>query len=210
MDRKEYIRRLSFLGAELTDKIDKNAVLQVIPAKTEILSEKQQILHVPIVMEGLVKVYARFEDKELLLYYIEPLESCVMSFSAAIHHQPSKIFATTEVESVLLLLPVKDLHFWLLAHPTLHALFYKAYDKRYTDLLSTLQEVLFNKMEDRLLDYFIKKKKTSGLPYIDFSPTIIARELGTAREVISRVSRKLEADGIIRLEKKKIFFTGRD
>ena len=210
INRQEYLQRLAFLGKELSGKIEKSAVLKKVPAKSEILAENQYVDFVPLVMEGLVKVYSRFENKELLLYYIEPLESCVMSFSAAIHRHPSKIFAVTEVETVLLLLPVKDLHFWLLAHPTLHTLFYKSYDKRYTDLLYTLHEVLNNNMEKRMLEYITKKLKASKSVSMDFSPSVIAKELGTAREVISRVSRKLEMSGYIRLEKKKLIFLGRD
>lgn len=58
--------------------------------QTEILREGQYVKYVPLVLEGAVKVFTRHEDKELLLYYIESGESCIMSFNAGLKAQPAK------------------------------------------------------------------------------------------------------------------------
>lgn len=63
---------LSFLKPELVDKILQESIIKEIEKGTEILREEQYVKVLPIVIEGLVKVYSRFDEKELLLYYIEP------------------------------------------------------------------------------------------------------------------------------------------
>src|SRR5512133_1842654 len=129
---------LSSLGPQLLDEIEKNAIVRSFPKGTEILREEQIIKVLPIVMKGLVKVFSRYEEKELLLYYIEPSQSCVMTFYAALKNTPSKIYATTEEDSEVLLIPVQYLNGWLRDYPGFNKMFYDQYNMRYSDLLDTI------------------------------------------------------------------------
>jgi CRP/FNR family transcriptional regulator, anaerobic regulatory protein len=97
---------LSFLRPDLVEKILNESNVIEFPKGTEILREQQYVKVLPIVINGLVKVYSRFDEKELLLYYIEPAQSCVMTFYAALKNTPSKVFAITEEDSTILLIPV--------------------------------------------------------------------------------------------------------
>ena len=75
-----------FYEKELFDKIIEYGVVMDFESDTEILREGQFIKMIPIVINGLIKVYNRYEDKDLLLYYIQPGESCIMSFAASIQN----------------------------------------------------------------------------------------------------------------------------
>ncbi|NPD48360.1 Crp/Fnr family transcriptional regulator, partial [Lentimicrobium sp. S6] len=96
---------LSFLKPDLADKILQESSIKEFPKGIEILREQQYVKVLPLVVSGLVKVYSRFDEKELLLYYIEPAQSCVMSFYAALKNTPSKVFAVTEEDSRIILIP---------------------------------------------------------------------------------------------------------
>ena len=74
-------------------------------------------------------------------------------------------------------------------------LFLKQYNTRYLDLLHTINQVLFNKMDSRLWDYLKEKKRLYESDLIKIAHRQIAADLGTAREVVSRVMKKLEPDG---------------
>ena len=165
---------------------------------TEILREGQYVKVIPLVVEGLVKVFTKYEEKELLLYYIQPSESCVMSFTASLKNEPSKVFAITEENSKLLLLPVDKVAQWIEEFPDLNSLFFQQYNLRYSDLLETINQLLFDKMDKRLLDYLSEKVRVTKKNPIKISHREIASELGTAREVISRIMKKLEQEGKVR------------
>ena len=186
---------LSFLKPELVDKIVDQSSLKKIPKGTEILREAQYVKVLPIVMSGLVKVYSRFDDKELLIYYIEPAQSCVMTFYAALKNTPSKVFATTEQDSEILLIPVQLLPQWLKEYPDFNELFYNQFNLRYSELLDTIGHLLLNRMDTRLLDHLKRKSELMENQSIRMSHSQIANELGTAREVITRVLKKLENEG---------------
>uniref|UniRef100_UPI0040498626 Crp/Fnr family transcriptional regulator n=1 Tax=Gelidibacter sp. TaxID=2018083 RepID=UPI0040498626 len=188
-------RILSFLKPELIDKIVELSVIKDFPKGTEILREEQYISVVPIVLNGLVKVYSRFDEKELLLYYIEPSQSCVMTFYAALKNTPSKVFATTEEDSKILLIPIKYLPKWLKEYPDFNELFYNQYNLRYSELIDTIGHLLLDKMDKRLFDHLKKKLALNNDSLIKMSHSQIANELGTVREVVTRVLKKLETEG---------------
>lgn len=188
---------LSFLKPDLVDLILKESSIREIPKGTEILREQQYVKVLPLVIRGLVKVYSRFDEKELLLYYIEPEQSCVMTFYAALKNTPSKVFAVTEEDSQILLIPGSLLPQWLKEYPHFNELFYNQFNLRYSELIDTIRNLLLDKMDKRLYVHLKKKSNLMETDSIKMSHNQIANELGTAREVISRVMKKLENDGKI-------------
>ncbi len=188
---------LSHINPNLVSEIEANAIVKDIPKDTEILREGQYVKVIPIVMEGLIKVFTRHEDKELLLYYIKPKDSCIMSFAAGLRNQPSMVYAETEEDTVALLLPINKVDQWRNQFPDINKLFFEQYNLRYGELLETINQILFDRMDKRLLDHLKQKVEITGKNPIKISHRQIANELGTAREVISRVMKKIESEGKI-------------
>jgi CRP/FNR family transcriptional regulator, anaerobic regulatory protein len=201
---KDLQNRLSFLGIDLAAEIIQVSTVKKLPKGTEILKEGQYIKALPIVLDGLVKIFSRFNDRELLLYYIKPDESCVMSLSASLNNEPSKIFAVAEEDAEVLLIPVEKIPLWLKNFPRLNNLFYQQYNLRYIDLLDTIHHVLFDKMDKRLYDYLKEKARLTNQQELKITHHQIANELGTVREVITRVMKKLETEGKIKQESSSI------
>ncbi|NOT50943.1 MAG: Crp/Fnr family transcriptional regulator [Chitinophagaceae bacterium] len=189
---------LPAFGNELLAEIAAAGSIMEVPEGKEILREGQYIKTVPIVLLGLVKVFTRTEEKELLLYYIGSAQSCIMSFSAGLTNSPSRIFAITEEPTTLLLLPAAKLNKWIKQYPALNELFYQQYNLRYTEMLNTINSLLFERMDHRLHNYPQEKSKLKGEKILNLRHKEIAAELGTAREVITRVLKKLEQEGKIR------------
>lgn len=198
---------LPFLNPELTEQVRQAAVLKEFDAGTEILREQQFVKVLPIVIEGLVKVYSRFNEKELLLYYIEAQQSCVMTFYAALKNTPSKVFATVEEKAKVLLIPVHYLPVWIKQFPEFNEMFFNQFNLRYAELLDTIGHLLLDKMDKRLYDHLEKKISLSTKNSISMSHNQLANELGTAREVITRVLKKLETEGKVAQNKGKIIIT---
>lgn len=188
---------LPAIGSDLQQAFAHDGVGKDLASGTEILQEGQSVKMIPLVLEGLIKVFTRHEDRELLLYYIEPRESCVMSFLAGIKNKPSKIFAVTEKPTKVILLPSHKVELWTRQYPSLNTLFYDLYDDRYSELIDTLHQLIFQKLDGRLLDYLKEKSRVSASRLLDLRHREIAQELGTSREVITRVLKKLEKEGKI-------------
>ena len=188
-------QNISFLNKATEEELLEHGEIREFPGGTEILREEQYVKVLPIVLEGLVKVFTRFGDREMLLYYIQPEQSCVMSLSAVLKNEPSRVFAATEEPSRILLIPYTRVESWLKKFPDFNAMFYQQYDLRYSEMLDTIQHIMLNKMDRRLHDYLLQKAELTGNKPIKLSHAQIANELGTVREVVSRVIKKLETEG---------------
>lgn len=192
MPLQEPEKYFSFLGKELTNEILAVSDIKEFAAGTELVKEGQYVKAVPLVINGLVKVFTRKEDKELLLYYIQPKESCIMSFTASIRQEKSKIFAITENAVTVVLIPADKISQLVNNFPSLNQLFYQQFDQRYTELIDTINTLLYDKLDKRLLDYLTDKTNVTGSNPVHISHKEIAADLGTAREVVSRLIKKLE------------------
>lgn len=191
-------QRFNYLGSDLVEKILEVSEIMEVPAGTELIREGQYVKYVPIVISGLVRVYIQTDEKELLLYYIQPEQSCIMSFSAVINDASSKIFAIAENDSEILLIPTQYILKWVTDYPAINKLFYKEYELRYTDLVDTINNMLYFKLDQRLLNYLQKRVEVTGKNPVKISHKEIANDLGTAREVISRLIKKFESQDILK------------
>ncbi|MBK7305705.1 MAG: Crp/Fnr family transcriptional regulator [Chitinophagaceae bacterium] len=189
---------LQGLPIEFIDQLEKFGIIKDFSEQTEILREGQYVKYVPLVLEGAVKVFTRHEDKELLLYYIESGESCIMSFNAGLKSTASKVFAVADKKSLLLLLPVEKLNEWVKSFPSLNELFFNLYDQRYASLLDTINHLLYSRLDQRLYNYLQETARQKNSKIINIRHRQMAAELGTAREVISRVMKKLEQEGKVK------------
>jgi len=197
MDVNQLKEILPGLSPALTQEIADNGKVMEIPAGAEILREGQYVKVIPVVISGLIKVFSSHEDKELLLYYIKPKESCIMSFAASLKNEPSSVFAITEEDSTVLVLPVAEVAKWTKQFPDINQLFFQQYNMRYVELLTTINHLLFNKLDVRVLNFLRERAELTNTNPLKISHRQIASELGTAREVISRIIKKLETEGLV-------------
>ena len=189
---------LHYLPQDFVAEVEQHGDIKNIAANTEVIREGQYVKLIPLVLDGNIKVFTRHQDKELLLYYIENGESCIMSFTAGLKNSPSKVFAITEEDTLLLLLPADKLSGWIKTFPSVNELFYNLYDQRYASLLETINHLLYNRLDQRLYKYLEEKSRQKGSRILDIRHKQIAAELGTVREVISRVMKKLEQEGKVK------------
>jgi CRP/FNR family transcriptional regulator len=87
---------------------------------------------------------------------------------------------------------------WSSKYPDINSLFFQLYNVRYLDLLNTLNHVIFDKLDSRILEYLKQRSEVVNSKKIKISHRQIAQDLGTAREVVSRLLKKMEADKSIR------------
>ncbi len=179
--------------------------IKYFPAETVILDMNAYIRSIPIVISGSIKVIRTDEEgKEILLYYIKPGESCIMSFLAGIHNDTSKIKAIIEEDAEVLLIPVNKASEWIKEFPEWSDFIFGLYQKRFEELLEVVNAVAFQKIDSRLLHLLNQKSSLFHSKEIMVTHQQLADELGIAREAASRVLKQMENEGIISLARNKI------
>ncbi|HEY0654395.1 MAG TPA: Crp/Fnr family transcriptional regulator [Chryseosolibacter sp.] len=178
--------------------------IEIEPGET-ILEIGQSVKQMPLILEGSVKVTRMDEEgRELLLYYINPNESCAMTFSCCMQQYPSEIKAVAEENVKLLAIPITVMDEWLIKYPTWKAFVMRTIRERFNEMLKTIDQIAFQKLDERLVNYLREKKRISGSSVLDLSHQQIADELATSRVVISRLLKKLENDKKVLLFRNQI------
>ncbi len=190
---------------ELLEEFEKKAKHISVKAGDTILDIGQIVRMMPIVLSGTVKVLRMDEEKkELLLYYINANESCAMTFTCCMQQFPSEIKAVAEEDSEILTVPVSLMDEWLVKYPTWKSFVMKTIRNRFNELLRTIDQIAFQKLDERLIYYLKEKSKTTGSSVINASHEQIAGDLATSRAVISRLLKKLENDKKVLLYRNQV------
>ena len=194
MDFSELKKIIPQVDTRLIQLIATEATEMIIPADSTLLKTGNYVHVVPLVISGLIRVSRNEDSKELLLYYIHPGEMCIMSFSACCSNTASLIEAVTLDESKVLLIPSVKLREWISEFPLFNFYVYEMFNRRYLDLIDTINQLIFNNLDERLINYLQEKAKITGNNSINITHQQIATDMGTAREVISRLLKKLEQE----------------
>ncbi|MDC8003678.1 Crp/Fnr family transcriptional regulator [Aureisphaera galaxeae] len=192
------------LERSLLEEMEASASIKSFAAGEYIVRQGQYIRFLPMVLSGNVKVFNQEDAIQFLLYYIASGETCIFSFAHILNEGPSEFSAIAELDSELLLLPMDKVRLWLTKYPSFCNMVLKDYQKHYEDLLHTTKQIVCHNLESRLLNYLQNKSEREQSDVLKISHQDIADDLGTSREVISRLMRKLAADGKAIQEGRKI------
>lgn len=203
MDIRTYFKDI--FEPELLDQLEQKAKFVTVPAGEVILDYGQIVRQMPVVLSGTVKVSRMDEEgRELLLYYVNSNESCAFTFTCCMQQFPSEIKAVAEDDVEMITVPIGVMDEWLVKYPTWKAFVMKTIRNRFNELLRTIDQIAFQKLDDRLIYYLKEKAKATGTSLINLSHEQIATELATSRVVVSRLLKKLENEGKLLLYRNQI------
>jgi CRP/FNR family transcriptional regulator len=190
---------------EIREKLAKYGFTKKFLEDDVILNENAYIKAIPIVISGSIKVIRTDEDgREILLYYIRPGESCIMSFLGGIHNDTSKVKAIAEESTEILFIPIDKVNELIREYPEWLDYIFRLYHRRFEELLEVVNDVAFKKMDERLLTFIRKKAEMANNSVISVTHEQLANELGTVRVVISRLLKQMEYEGLVELGRHKI------
>lgn len=190
---------------ELLEKLADFGIAKTFAEGDVILNENAYIKAIPIVTKGSIRVMRTDEDgREILLYYIKAGESCIMSFLAGMHHDTSKVKAIAEEETEILFIPIDKVGLLIKEYPEWLDFIFRLYHKRFEELLEVVNAIAFKKLDERLLNYIKMKCLLTHSDTLFVTHEQLATELATARVVVSRLLKQMEAAGLVKLGRNKI------
>lgn len=191
----------------LVADIDSSAINQSFEAGHVLMRTGQYIKNTVLVLSGKIKIYREDEDGgEFFMYYLQPGQACAISMICATKNEQSQIMAKVveDVELVMVPLPLMDK--WMMQHRSWYEFVIDTYRNRFEEVLEVVNSIAFKAMDERLEFYLKRHKEACGCLDIKLSHQEIASELNTSREVISRLLKKLEQTGAVKLHRNHIEF----
>lgn len=195
---------LPHLGKELLSEIARHGIVKELGINEFVVRQGQFVRYLPIVITGTVKVYCEEEDTQFLLYYIYPGATCIFSFANLFGEKQVAFSGITEEATSILLIPVDKAKEWILKYPTFTMMIINEYQKQYEDLLYTTMQITCYNLEERILTFLKTKAQIKKTKNLSISHKDIAADMGTTREVVSRILKKMEKEKKILQQGRKI------
>jgi len=175
---------------------------QAVPAGKQIYSEGDSCQVIAFVLSGELRVYkAGQTGREITLYEIGPGETCILNASCILSGMSYPANAVTISDVTMLLLPSAGFRRLVDKHEEMRDFIFTLLSRRLSGVMELVEEVAFGRMDERLLDYLIEKSENGNL---DTTHQKIANDLGTSREVVSRLLKDLERKQEVRLSRSSI------
>lgn len=200
----QLFKALNIAEVNLKEEILKVGIIQTVPKNTFIVEQGKYIKWLALVISGKVRVWQENDDRQILLYYVNPIQTCVLSLSATFRDYKSLVNAKTEEDTIIIKIPVRFVSEWSFKYKSWNNFTTNSFIFSYDDLLHSYKNLAFNKIDKRLIDYLKLESTKKQSPIINLSHSQLAKEIGTTREVISKILKQFEVSGIVRLKFKQI------
>ncbi len=173
-----------------------------IPRGSRIYTEGDVCSAIAFILSGEVRVYKIGETgREITLYEIGPGDTCILNASCILAQTsyPANAVATSDVDA--LLVPSAAFQKIVLRHEEMRDFIFTLLSQRLANVMELVEEVAFGRMDERLMQYLIEKSDNNSL---ETTHQKIANDLGTSREVISRLLKDFERKRQVRLSRNSI------
>jgi len=190
---------LAELPPQLREAVACAAQAMTVPAGATLFDERQPCQGFPFVLAGAIRVAkVAANGRELPLYRVTPGETCIITSSCLLGNVPYNARGTTESETVLVLLP-QGLFTELLAQTPFRNFIFNLFAERMADLMRLVEEVAFRKLDQRLAALLLGKGRI-----VHATHQQLADELGSVREMISRLLKGFAEQGWVVLGREQI------
>ena len=194
---------LAEMPATELDGLLANAMLMPIPLGTVIFDENQPCQGFPMLLSGSIRVIKSAPSgRELQLYRVMPGESCILTSSCLLGHTRYQARGIAEQELLMVLLPATSFHSLLAKHEAFRNYVFTLFSDRLTDLMQLVSAVAFQKLDQRLAALLVSKPSPLRTTH-----QALADELGSAREIVSRLLKGFSEQGWVKLAREEIEIT---
>lgn len=158
-----------------------------------------------IVRNGKLRLYMLSEDgKEITLYRLSPGDICMLSASCVLQSITFDVYVEAEMPSECYM--INGFAFGTVSERVLEVKNYalETAVQRFSDVMWIMQQIVFMRQDQRLAIFLLDECTTNNSDTILMTHEQIARHLGTAREVVTRMLKHFSSDGVVEVTRKGI------
>jgi CRP/FNR family transcriptional regulator, anaerobic regulatory protein len=200
---------LEHADPRLLRELQDTAFFARIPEGRDVFIEGDQVDAIALLISGVVRVYKIGETgREITLYRFGNGESCILTANAILSQNNFPAVATVEKEAEAVMIPADTFRDWVRRYDLWREFVFELLSQRLSAVMAIVEEVAFRRMDARLASFLFDHSRNSDS--IHATHQLIAAELGSSREVISRILEDFSAQGLVEVSRGSIRIMDRD
>lgn len=208
---REVLSKMPFFSlapADLQREISQVANVVHLGSGSYFLREGDSCQQFAILVTGRMRVFKLGENgHEITLYHVGAGEACPLNVSCILSDRPVPAMARVEEDVEAIVIPAPSFRRWMAQHESLRTFIFQTFASRLGEMMSLVEEVAFRRMDQRLArrlqDILLQREKPARAA-VEITHAELAADLGTAREVVSRLLKEFERLGAITLSRGRI------
>jgi CRP/FNR family transcriptional regulator, anaerobic regulatory protein len=198
---------LAGLAAQHLDALLQPQGVMQLATGTQVFAEHQPCQGFPLLIEGSIKVVKLASSgRELMLYRVVPGGSCIISSSCLLGHTDYNARGIAETPLTLLAMPIPLFSALMIEHAPFRDFVFHLFADRIGELMQLVEEVAFTRLDQRLAKLILARNETR----IHVTHQQLADELGSVREIVSRLLKGLAAQDLLTLGREQIVISNRE
>ena len=171
-----------------------------LPKGATIFTEGDPCTRLAFLLSGSVRVFKMAESgREMTLYRIQSGESCILSISSLLSNNPRSAIAVVEEDSQAVIVSERMFLNWMKDSPCIQKFVFELLARSLSSILTIVEEVAFRRVDERIIRYLLEHAGSGA--EVSSTHQVIATEIGTSREVVSRTLKELEIQGLLHLKR---------
>ena len=187
---------LQIANASLINELKREAQFTKIPAGHDVFVDGDRVDGIALLLSGVVRVYKIGETgREITLYRFGLGQSCILSANAILSDKSFPAIATVEEDAEAVMIPADVFRVWVNKYELWREFVFDLLSERLSTVMTVVDEVVFKRMDRRVASLVLNQAKVQNPMRITHQE--IAAELGSSREVISRILEDFSKEGLI-------------
>jgi CRP/FNR family transcriptional regulator len=210
IESETFTRLFPIFSGELAEAFARHASRRVVAKGSVVYEQGFPCESVPFLVSGVIRVYKIGESgREVTLFRVYPGQTCILSTSCGVSGATYPAIAEAEEDLELYTVPALLFREWVLRYPALHQFMCALLSSRLAETMLIVEEVAFRRVDMRLAEWLLRASEPPRPSALEATHAQIAVELGSAREVISRILKDFERHGYLSLGRGRIEVTSR-
>ncbi len=199
---------LNRLPPDIREALEQGSRIVSVPSGTQVFAPGQSADSLLLLLEGTVRVQQRSDTgREVILYRVHAGESCVLTTACMLAFEDYSADGVAETDVRAVAIPRQTFDDLVARSPVFREFLFTAYSRRITDLFALIDDIVFQRMDVRLATRLVELADDRDVVHATHAS--LATELGTAREVVSRILSEFQRRGLIEQARGEVHLTGR-
>ena len=180
----------------LKQELRQNAQFAKIPAGQDVFVDGDRVDGIALLLSGVVRVYKIGETgREITLYRFGLGQSCILTANAIMSQRSFPAIATVEEDAEAVMIPAEVFRQWVNKYDLWREFVFDLLSERLSTVMTVVDEVVFKRMDRRIAALLLNQARVQNPMRITHQE--IAAELGSSREVVSRILEDFSKEGMV-------------